>query len=86
MIIFLLVSECGEGKSISSKRSPWICQQGRFTPFVSEGYLGIRRYPGPFKREVKNVVFFIAESRPCVGLIIGGRNVHLRELREVFVK
>ena len=55
-------------------------------PFVSEGYLGIRRYPGPFKREVKNVVFFIAESRPCVGLIIGGRNVHLRELREVFVK
>ena len=31
-------------------------------PFVSEGYLGIRRCPGPFKREAKNVVFFIAET------------------------
>ena len=61
MIIFLLVSECGEGKSISSEHSPWICQQGRFTPPPPSLAGVILELDGaPFKREVKYVVFFIA--------------------------
>ena len=56
MIIFLLVSECGEGKSISSEHSPWICHMpaGKVYPPSLEG-VTLELDGAPFKREVKYV-------------------------------